>query len=364
MAITPSVLVQIKAGRGSTGTQGEPGTVDANSGLVLGSGDDSYTITYNAPGIDIQPGQRTRSEIRLIPRQAGGAWDQFSGGELTLFGTDPVRTGSGNLSYAVMYARLVSGEPVDFFITTRKTGTGVQMPIRIDAVGGGTNHIYNIDGSQTAQYTFQILNLDGVQPALKIGPCSIPQMEMDDNTPSTGRRYAVRSNAGKMEFVDLTAVAVRAYFDNNGIFESSNGIRVVRSGGVANIALTSTSSGQESSASFNIKDVGGTNNNYKFAGGVFADGQFGLYDVTGAGWVVEFRRNTLGAAGGKIIFYHPVVHPSFTVALLPAGMPAGSTVFATNARNSGEGAGVGTGSLVTFDGTNWKIPGVVGAVTA
>lgn len=60
--------------------------------------------------------------------------------------------------------------------------------------------------------------------------------------------------------------------------------------------------------------------------------------------------------------------PTYTVTelatLKTAGIAAGLTVFCTNARNSGEGNGAGTGSLVTFDGSDWKIPGIAGAVLA
>gem|GEM_PF-3209690 len=75
-----------------------------------------------------------------------------------------------------------------------------------------------------------------------------------------------------------------------------------------------------------------------------------------------------GGATGAVVFtnvrlFKPKM-PSYTVATLPTGQPAGAQAFATNARNAGEGAGVGTGSSVVFDGTNWKIPGIAGAVAA
>lgn len=53
------------------------------------------------------------------------------------------------------------------------------------------------------------------------------------------------------------------------------------------------------------------------------------------------------------------------VANLPAtGNSLAQWCFATNARNSGEGAGAGTGSPVCWSGTAWRIPGVASAVTA
>jgi hypothetical protein len=57
---------------------------------------------------------------------------------------------------------------------------------------------------------------------------------------------------------------------------------------------------------------------------------------------------------------------SYTVAMLPsaATLGAGTVLFARDARNSGEAAGAGTGSLVMSDGANWKIPGIAGAATS
>ncbi len=60
------------------------------------------------------------------------------------------------------------------------------------------------------------------------------------------------------------------------------------------------------------------------------------------------------------------VHNSYTVAALPSAASAGvgAEVYASNARNTGEGAGLGTGSVVVSNGSIWRIPGVATAVTA
>jgi hypothetical protein len=55
---------------------------------------------------------------------------------------------------------------------------------------------------------------------------------------------------------------------------------------------------------------------------------------------------------------------SYTVATLPTPGTRGRAADCSNARNAGEGAGLGTGSIVEDDGTNWKIPGVASAVAA
>lgn len=56
--------------------------------------------------------------------------------------------------------------------------------------------------------------------------------------------------------------------------------------------------------------------------------------------------------------------PTYTVATLPFTNTVGRTVFCTNARNAGEGAGSGTGSIVVWSGSKWHLPGVSSAVTA
>jgi hypothetical protein len=45
---------------------------------------------------------------------------------------------------------------------------------------------------------------------------------------------------------------------------------------------------------------------------------------------------------------------AYTVANLPAGMPAGSIAYASNGRKQGQGAGSGTGTLCYYDGVAWR----------
>lgn len=52
------------------------------------------------------------------------------------------------------------------------------------------------------------------------------------------------------------------------------------------------------------------------------------------------------------------------VASLPAIATPGAWAYATNGRKSGEGAGVGTGLPVCWDGSNWIAPWSSAAVTA
>lgn len=47
-----------------------------------------------------------------------------------------------------------------------------------------------------------------------------------------------------------------------------------------------------------------------------------------------------------------------------AGLTRGDHAYATDARNTGEGAGAGTGSMVVWSGMLWRIPGQSGAVTS
>jgi hypothetical protein len=45
--------------------------------------------------------------------------------------------------------------------------------------------------------------------------------------------------------------------------------------------------------------------------------------------------------------------PAYTVANLPVSAPIGQLAFASNGRNTGQGAGTGTGCLVVGNGTSW-----------
>lgn len=49
---------------------------------------------------------------------------------------------------------------------------------------------------------------------------------------------------------------------------------------------------------------------------------------------------------------------------LPATAAPGSWAYATDARNSGEGGGAGTGCPVCWNGAHWRIPGVSTTVAA
>lgn len=76
----------------------------------------------------------------------------------------------------------------------------------------------------------------------------------------------------------------------------------------------------------------------------------------------------LDPAGQGVIDVHAngAKFPSYTVAQL-SGLPTieGNTVWCSNARNSGEGGGSGTGSIVSYrSGTGWRIPGVSTVVAA
>jgi hypothetical protein len=75
------------------------------------------------------------------------------------------------------------------------------------------------------------------------------------------------------------------------------------------------------------------------------------YHITSDGssyWREVFRANAVSPR-----FTAPMVLPSYTIATLPTGMPAGAKAFATNGRKPSEAAGTGTGVEVFFDGTKW-----------
>jgi hypothetical protein len=65
-------------------------------------------------------------------------------------------------------------------------------------------------------------------------------------------------------------------------------------------------------------------------------------------WREVFRTNAVSPR-----FTGPVVLPSYTVASLPTGMPAGAKAFASNGRKGTDAIGAGTGVEVFYDGTRW-----------
>lgn len=79
----------------------------------------------------------------------------------------------------------------------------------------------------------------------------------------------------------------------------------------------------------------------------------------GAGLMVG---TTTDRGAGTINMTGGLFHGSFTVGTLPAGVAAGNTAYASNARvfngtGTQEGAGAGTGGLVNYNGSAWKLAG-------
>jgi hypothetical protein len=85
--------------------------------------------------------------------------------------------------------------------------------------------------------------------------------------------------------------------------------------------------------------------------------------AAGAAADIPLRLSAKGAS--PIIANAAVRLAAFTVSTLPAAATAGAgaMVWCSNARNTGEGAGSGTGSVVASNGTIWRIPGESSAVT-
>ncbi len=65
--------------------------------------------------------------------------------------------------------------------------------------------------------------------------------------------------------------------------------------------------------------------------------------------------STTDAGAGNLLVNGSIQFGTFTVATLPAGT-TGKAVNCSNVRVSGEGAGLGTGGLVSYN-TSWKVAG-------
>lgn len=95
----------------------------------------------------------------------------------------------------------------------------------------------------------------------------------------------------------------------------------------------------------------GAGSDYAFAG---SSSDANSYFNCASGGLLDFRVNNntviqVTSVGLKL--------PSYTVATLPVAPGTGVCAFATNVRVSGEGAGVGTGGIVSHNGTAWKVAG-------
>lgn len=85
--------------------------------------------------------------------------------------------------------------------------------------------------------------------------------------------------------------------------------------------------------------------------------------LLGASVPTDDNSNALQVNGG-VAASGPILPGTYTVATLPTPGTARRIAYASNARNAGEGAAAGTGSIVVDNGTAWRIPGTTTAVTA
>lgn len=366
---------------------GPAGSVTANSGVFnLGSSPTTgYTFSFVAPSTDVRPNtSATRGEIRLIPNDVGGK-DASAGGELTVAGYDTQTTeGQAGQQVGVFYIQRTAGVNVGILIRSLATGDKALLPIRVSADGGSINWEWLTDGTPISRWPMIIqptFHPGGAPATLRLRD-ELASVDFEDTSVPTAHIWRQRNNGGKLEWVDITAAAIGVYLDTNRTFVSVAGfvgnltgnVTGSLSGNVTTTSLTvskagkptilfeNTNGGGELSAVMNIKDTGGaTTNNWKIGGGYTADGQFGLYDVTGSKLVYEYRRTTLGAAGGSHRFYDPINPPVYTVSGLPpasaALLGARATVTDANATTFASIVAGGGSNVVPVycDGAAWKI---------
>ncbi len=166
---------------------------------------------------------------------------------------------------------------------------------------------------------------------------------------ATGQRFLVHQNG-----VITAASQSLTYLPGNAAGVIDTGGCYTGEGGTAYI----TAGPSWSSSNFGLAlAIGGSKNNC-----------IGIRDATGSNpWAIANTSGSLSFA--KMEAFYGVSSPpdfvlrlistgqirlkTFTVATLPAAS-AGDVSFATNGRKNGEGAGLGTGVLVFYDGTAWR----------
>jgi hypothetical protein len=116
---------------------------------------------------------------------------------------------------------------------------------------------------------------------------------------------------------------------------------------------------ESNSGAFNI--VAANNPNTTGTGGLTWTGS-GVMSINAshASGIIDFTTNAFTTQvrvdSTRIDASLPIQLAVYTVATLPAAA-TGDTAFASNVRVSGEGAGAGTGGIVSYNGTNWKVAG-------
>lgn len=167
---------------------------------------------------------------------------------------------------------------------------------------------------------------------------------------ATGQRFLVHQNG----VITAAGQSLTSYIPGNSAGVIDTGGVFTGEGGTAYI----TAGPAWSSSNFGLAiAIGGSRNN-----------SIGIRDATGSNpWAIANTSGTLSFAKMEA-FYGTSSPPdhvlrlvstgqirlkTFTVATLPAAS-AGDVSFATNGRKNGEGAGLGTGVLVFYDGTAWR----------
>ncbi len=236
-------------------------------------------------------------------------------------------------------------------ITLTSTGTGSDSTITEHTAG----LTYAADVNNEVASSFHIFTVDGTQK-FAVGASTVGLSAGVSLTASGGGSLTgTWTNLGTVTTIDINGGTI----DGTAI-----GGATPAAGAFTTISATGDISQTKATPTFTQTDTGSGSVNFIQSNATL------LFSVDGANAVassaVQFNvdgaaRMSVNATSLRMLNGITLRFATYTVASLPAGS-TGDTVFASNCRvfngaGTQEGAGLGTGGLVTYNGTAWKIAG-------
>jgi len=240
---------------------------------------------------------------------------------------------------------------------------------------GGNTHTYadflfivtdTTNGSEDANITIRNSVAGTLTAQSTITATGWNSMNIGATTPGTGAFTTLNATGGGALTGTWTNLGTVTTIDINGgtIDGTAIGGATPAAGAFTTISATGDISQNKATPTFTQTDTSSGSVNFIQSGATL------LFSVDGANAVassaVQFNvdgaaRMSVNATSLRMLNGITLRFATYTVATLPAGS-TGDTVFATDCRvfngaGTQEGAGLGTGGLVTYNGASWKIEG-------
>lgn len=361
-------------GSGTTALATRVMTGTANE-ITVANGDGSGVPTWSLPtaltftGKTVTGGTFSGPTISGSPSAAGATWSNLGavttvdinggtvdgvviGGASAAAGsfTTLSATGTSTLVAANLTGNLTISKAAPI-ISLTATGTGSNSTITENTAG----LTYAADTANAVASSFHIFTVDGTQK-FAVGASSATFSSGVSLTASGGGSLTgTWTNLGTVTTIDINGGTI----DGTAI-----GGATPAAGAFTTISATGDISQNKATPTFTQTDTSSGSVNFIQSGATL------LFSVDGANAVassaVQFNvdgaaRMSVNATSLRMLNGITLRFATYTVATLPAGS-TGDTVFATDCRvfngaGTQEGAGLGTGGLVTYNGAAWKIEG-------